>query len=295
MSDFIIWILLIFTIIIILGLYISEYSPVNLSNKEKIIHENFNPLVSSSTSQTEGASELYNWDVPNDAPAPAPETCQAPCPNKCPAPVQQTCTQAPVHATQVCGTCDITSNKDIDKYVLKSSVPACPDMSEYITKNMMNANPDLKDYILKSEVKPCEKMDISEYILKNEIPACPICPVCPECPICPVCPPEKKCKEIYNYSITDHPDYKNYISKDEVRNKYVLKHPYIEEEDNNIMNRHHKPKQQNQQNQQNQQKPTDQQTQKNPSNNKMNVENIINIINTEPDAYYAGDSLFATV
>ena len=212
MGDFIIWILLIFTIIIILGLYISEYSPVNLSNKEKVIHEYFNPLVSTSTDQTEGASELYNWDVPSDTTASTTpshkcnNTCQTPCPNKNTAPVQQTCTQAPVHATQVCSTCDITSNKDIDKYVLKSSVPACPDMSEYITKNMMNANPDLKDYILKTEIKPCEKMDISEYILKNEIPACPICPVCPECPICPVCPPEKKCREIYNYSITDHPD-----------------------------------------------------------------------------------------
>ena len=37
----------------------------------------------------------------------------------------------------VCNRCDITVNKDIDKYVLKSSVPACPDTSKYITKNMM--------------------------------------------------------------------------------------------------------------------------------------------------------------
>jgi hypothetical protein len=90
---------------------------------------------------------------------------------------------------------------------------------------MMNANPDLSDYIKKSEIKPCEKVDISKYILKSEIPACPTCPVCPECPICPICPPEKpekKCKQISEYNITEHPDMSKYMSISDV-NKYYIK------------------------------------------------------------------------
>jgi hypothetical protein len=254
MSDNIIWILLFFVFLIIIGLYVSEYTPVDLDEKEKILKlkyvtENFTPMISTTENQTEGSSELYNWPLPDNTnytePKPQPscnhscdETCQPECTQKCPPPpvpqpppppppkptcVQNTCTPQNKNLNENCYSCDITKNKDINKYVLKSSVPACPDMSEYITKNMMNAHPDLKDYILKSEIKPCEKIDTSQYILKSEIPACPTCPICPECPICPVCPPPQKCKEIFEYNISDHPDLKNYISKQELNEKYMLK------------------------------------------------------------------------
>jgi len=254
MSDTIIWLLLIFVFLVIIGLYVSEYTPVNLDEKEKIlklkyITEHFNPIVSTTDSQTEGSSELYNWPLPDNTnysenpPSSCDhncdEKCEPECPQKCPDPVpsnpvcpdpvpskpvcpENNCVQQSKNnnSNEVCQKCDITKNKDIDKYVLKSSVPACPDMSDYITKNMMNAHPDLKDYILKSEIKPCEKIDTSQYILKSQIPACPNCPICPECPICPVCPPERKCKEIFEYKITEHPDFSKYMLKSDCKSQF---------------------------------------------------------------------------
>ena len=75
MNDFIIWLLFIFVFIIIIGLYISEFTPLDLTEKEKILKlnyvvENFTPSVSSTGDQTEGASELYNWGLPDDTPPP---------------------------------------------------------------------------------------------------------------------------------------------------------------------------------------------------------------------------------
>jgi hypothetical protein len=237
MSDSIIWILFLFVFLIIIGLYISEFTPLDLDKKKDILNlqyvtENFTPLLSTTNEQTEGASELYDWPLSENIPPDKPPSCSKPppppprCtvppppPPRCnaPPPPPPSC-QSPCDIEKKpvnCVTCDITVNKDIDKYVLKSSVPACPDMSEFITKNMMNANPDLSDYILKSEIKPCDKVDISQYILKSEIPACPTCPICPECPICPICPPQKKCKEIHEYNITEHPDIHKYIKKDDI-------------------------------------------------------------------------------
>ena len=276
MNDNIIWLLLLFVFLIIVGLYISDYTPLELSNKQIIINENFSPSESNTTQQSEGASQLYNWGLPNDTqnnpppnkchntctnscpsicphkcPMPPPichnqcnKSCPMPCDQKCEAPPsiptchneckEPSCIESPkVNTNRICEYCDITLNKNIDKYVLKSSVPPCPDMSDYITKNMINSNVDLNNYILKSEIKPCDKIDISKYILKSEIPACPTCPICPECPICPVCPPfeESKCKKIYDYKITDHPDISNYVSKDTV-NKYYTKNSNIIDSEN---------------------------------------------------------------
>lgn len=234
--DNIIWLILFFVFFIIIGLYLSEYTPLNLNEKKKAVElsfitENFSPSSSSSTQQTEGASRLHGWGLPDDkkivinsAPASQP-TSPACIPPATPAtPPTPTCIQPPPKAD--CNKCDITSNKDIDKYILKSSIPPCPDMSEFITKNMMNANPDLSDYILKSEIKACEKVDTSQYILKNQIPACPTCPVCPECPICPICPPQlpqEKCKKIYEYNIREHPGIANYLSMEDISKNFIPK------------------------------------------------------------------------
>ena len=301
MSDSIIWILFIFLFIIIIGLYISDSTPLNLDDKKKILElnyitENFSPSQSTTTDQSSGSSELYNWGLPEEVKYVKKEkakechteckpACAPVCPQKCP----QTCTP-PVVKNEVCKNCDITTNKDIDKYILKSSVPACPDMSEFITKNMMNANPDLSDYIKKSEIKPCEKVDISKYILKSEIPACPTCPVCPECPICPICPPEKKCKQISEYKITEHPDMSKYMSIEDV-NKYYIKKDLIKkniiEEEDNIKNKVQSKVQSKVQNK---------------IQNKCNYSSFIdNIYEENPKpmdnliGYYAGDSLFAGV
>lgn len=244
MSDLIIWVVLIFIFLIIIGLYVSEFTPLDLNEKQKIlklnnITENFTPDISSSSEQSEGASGLYNWGLPEkkhyneNKQSPKCEhkcndECKKDCPLVCPPPKlppipEPECKVQNYQIHESCINSDITKNRDIDKYVLKSSVPPCPDMSEFITKNMMNANPDLSDYILKSEVKPCEKADYSKYILKSQIPPCPTCPICPECPICPICPEQEKCKEVHEYNIMEHPDLSNYISKEELTDKYIAK------------------------------------------------------------------------
>lgn len=79
--------------------------------------------------------------------------------------------------------CPITEHPEIDKYVLKSSIPAMPDMDKYATKNM---------------VHPC--LDPSKYVLKSEVQPSLICPPCPDLP-----------------NISKHPDFKNYIHKKHYR------------------------------------------------------------------------------
>jgi len=301
MNDFIIWLLFFFVFIIIIGLYVSEFTPLDLTEKEKILKlnyaiENFSPSVSSTNDQSEGASELYNWGLPDDIPPPRKEChheCKHTCPEKCP----QKCTNVVPHISpviphcdttnnnQVCINCDITLNKDIDKYVLKSSVPACPDMSEFIKKNMMNSSPDLNDYILKSEIKPCEKIDLTNYILKNQIPACP---TCPKCPVCPVIKPTK---QIYEYKITEHPDINNYVHKDQILNSDVVKN-YIKNNCNNSSIN----KSVNQPVSKSISKPVTNTVNK-PSCNtsKITEESTSELLKKEPLGYYVGDSLFAGV
>ena len=53
---------------------------------------------------------------------------------------------------------------------------------------------------------------MSKYILKKDIPACPNCPKCPECP---KCPKQEKCKKLFEYNITQHPEFNKYISKED--------------------------------------------------------------------------------
>lgn len=326
MSDLIIWIVLIFVFLIIIGLYISEFTPINLNEKEKILKlnyltENFTPDVSSTSEQSEGASELYHWGLPdntvyhpenNQKPKKCEHKCNNDCPRECPMrcplppplPAIPQCKEPPKKSNnESCSNCDITKNKDIDKYVLKSSVPPCPDMSEFITKNMMNANPDLSDYILKSEVKPCEKVDYSKYILKSQIPPCPNCPLCPECPICPVCPPQQKCKEIYEYNIVDHPDLSNYISKAELADKYIAKDQILNSDIvkdyiNKNCKKDDKPQQQSAQIQQKPRPSPQINMPSQPIQNKPKNENKSNnssLLGNDVMGYYAGDSLFAGV
>lgn len=109
---------------------------------------------------------------------------------------------------------------DPSKWVLKSTVPACPplpDMSKYMLKTECPPLPDMSKYVLKSSVPKCPPCisTCSKPCKIGECPPCPRprCPVvkCPEpkaCPACPVascapCPePNIQCKADYqNYNV----------------------------------------------------------------------------------------------
>lgn len=239
-SDYIIWTLLIFTFIIIIGLYVSEFKPLDISERNKIIKmndavEHFQSM-SSTNDQSKGASQYYKWGVPDNtdkydfSDKKNVKKNTTPSPKIIPSSTKTTCIEDKntINNNEICKTCDITKSNDINKYVLKSSVPACPDLSNFVHKNQMNICPDLKNYVLKSEIKACEKVDISKYILKAEIPACPTCPICPTCP---VCPEPIKCKTITEFNILEHPDIKYYLKKSDVDQNYTknddIKNNYI--------------------------------------------------------------------
>ncbi len=88
--------------------------------------------------------------------------------------------------SEFCKKCNILDYPDIDKYVLKSSVPPCPNLSDYIKKSEIppckNDNIDLNDYVKKSEIPVCknDNIDLNDYVKKNDIPKCPTCPTLPD-------------------------------------------------------------------------------------------------------------------
>jgi len=185
--------------------------------------ENFKS--SSENDIKQGASTFYDWglrdsnDIPEECdiePPPKSKSCSG---GKCLGEkntfVQNDYYIYPGEKKQEqtnCSNCNAYQCKNIDRYVLKSSVPPCPDMSEYALKSMVKPCPDLKDYVLKSRIPPCpERPDLSKYVLKSQIPACPNPVVCP---VCPVCPPAYK-------HITEDPRFKNWLIRfeDEVEEK----------------------------------------------------------------------------
>jgi hypothetical protein len=158
--------------------------------------ENFDsPDVSSENAVEGGASQLYGWGytpIAEEETRRTRRTVQRHCPHCENVYVDKTDIFVVPPTDSYCRNCDITKNKDIDKYVLKSSVPPCPDMNEYARKNELPPwfNPD--DWVRKSDIPPCATPNMRDYILKSEIPSCPLpkdCPKCPECPTCPKCPP----------------------------------------------------------------------------------------------------------
>jgi hypothetical protein len=95
--------------------------------------------------------------------------------------------------------CPACPQPDMNKYVLKSTIPPCPalpDMSNYILKSECPPVPDLSNYVLKSSIPKqnpvildCSKCNKP----KGECPPCPRprCPEvkCPEPTKCPTCAP----------------------------------------------------------------------------------------------------------
>ena len=234
-QDIIIILLIFFVLIIVFGLLIG--------GKTNVI-ESFSPDLSSGSDVQSGASQLYNWGLPNKKYDVPKEEYKCPNHNKHDTKTKcDICSKAPninnyeiifdnksspmpIDYREVCKKCDITINNDIDKYVLKASIPPSPKLDDYVTKNMIPADRNLNDYILKSEIKPCPRIDMNEYIKKSEItpcipppkcPDCPTCPSCPECPICPKCPPKQECTtKVFNYKISEHPDYEKYTPIEKV-------------------------------------------------------------------------------
>ena len=154
------------------------------------------PTESSSGEVSSGSSEYYGWGY-----TPIEENVVEPTNNekKCPE-----CNNIYIDETNICKYCnggkrdcrfaDITRNVNIDKYVLKSSVPPCPDLTEYAKKNQIPPYPfNINEWVRKSEIPPCPSCpNMDEWIRKSDVPAykrmeCPKCPVCPIAPICPKC------------------------------------------------------------------------------------------------------------
>jgi hypothetical protein len=137
-----------------------------------------------------------------------------------------------------CSKCNAPRCKNIDKYVLKSSVPPCPDLNNYILKSEIPSSPDMNNYIRKNEIPSCPTCpNMNDYIPKNQIPVCPTCPdmsdymlkskipVCEKCPTCPTCP---TCPKEYK-NITENPEFKKWlveyekIVEDKINKNYISK------------------------------------------------------------------------
>lgn len=209
------FILIIFLILLIYGLpFKRTYFNNQIADLQKeIVRENFK--TSSKTDIKQGASTFYDWglrkkdDIPKKCvinPPPKSKSCSG---GKCLGDkttyIQNDYYVYPEEKKQeqpTCGNCEAYKCKNIDRYVLKTSVPPCPDMSEYALKSMVKPCPDLKNYVLKSEIPPCpEQPDLTKYVLKSQVPACPTPVVCPDCPVCP---------PAYKY-IQDDPRFRNWL------------------------------------------------------------------------------------
>ena len=182
--------LIVISIILVLAVLLSFASCIN-----KYTNENFdNPIQSSADDVSEGASEYYGWGYnPID---PEQKKRRKRCP-KCDKLYinEHVCNVIIDESKNGCGSCDITKHPDIDKYVLKSSVPPCPDMSQYATKTMLQPQINLDDYVPKSELSSiCSTYspDNDQYILKTQ------------------CVPQVETKYV---RIEDHPDYKKILKK----------------------------------------------------------------------------------
>jgi hypothetical protein len=213
-------------VIFLLGLFGSKYLTFDNSNNPFIVENLEVPSVSSTGDVSAGASELYGWGY---TPVTKPKSSKV-VSRKC-----SSCENNYMDNIDLCVTChngnkdcrfaDITQNVDIDKYVLKSSVPSCPNLSEYAKKNMVPPYPFNKDeWIRKNEIPPCFTCpDMRDYIKKSDLPAqclcgrcgcgkcgrssikCPLAPVCPVCPLIPLISNEDN---IYNdkpSSISNYP------------------------------------------------------------------------------------------
>jgi hypothetical protein len=235
MNQLILFGIIILVALILLGIITGESQQAdkllsNVINSRNNI-EGFGPMTASLADVSSGSSTLYNWGITDTIINNTPQTyCEEE--NQTQPPPQQTCIKRSQTTNNTsndqylntCKNCDITLNKNIDKYVLKSSIKPHTNMNNYILKSEIPSCPtvNMDKYILKSEIPICPNMD--QYILKSEIPSCPTCPTCKTCPTCPTCltcpecSEQETCKKIYDYNITEHPEFNNFVSKSECEN-----------------------------------------------------------------------------
>jgi len=234
------FIFFIFLILIICGLpYRNTYYKNQIADLQKeMIKENFKS--SSKNDVEQGASTFYDWGLKKDN-----KTKQESCSNGKYLDDKKTIikndyyiypSQKKQEPPQTCNNCEAYKCKNIDRYVLKSSVPPCPDMSQYALKSMVNTCPDMSNYILKSQIPLLTNTpDMSKYVLKSQIPVCPELPdlskyvlksQIPACPNPVVYPPP-----IIN--IEEDPRFKNWFNQYQVEMKKMIDNKYITKEECN--------------------------------------------------------------
>lgn len=159
-----------------------------------------NPNTATSSEESSGSSELYGWGYGGVKDKhPRTRRHKHTCPKCDHVYLSDEICNITIDERDSCKYCDITKNKDIDKYVLKSSIPPCPDMSQYAKKSMVQPTPDMSKYILKTEIpKYCSSyiQNDDRYMLKTK------------------CRPSNPDHEIVYRDITKHPEFHKYISKD---------------------------------------------------------------------------------
>ena len=131
---------------------VPDVTPVSPSNANKNPDDQTCCLSKAKTSKSDTSDKC----VP---PAPTPKKCDAPPRCECPKPVYcPPCPKCPATCPSMC--------PDLSKYVLKSSIPPCPESK---------VDPEL--YMLRSE---CKQPDLTKYMLKSSLPnfKCPTCPPC---------------------------------------------------------------------------------------------------------------------
>jgi hypothetical protein len=140
MNQLILFGIIILVALILLGIITGESQQAdkllsNVINSRNNI-EGFGPMTASLEDVSSGSSTLYNWGITDTIINNTPQTyCEEE--NKTQPPPQQTCikrSQTTNNSSNdqylnTCKNCDITLNKNIDKYVLKSSIK--PHMSKY--------------------------------------------------------------------------------------------------------------------------------------------------------------------
>jgi|SaaInlStandDraft_1057018.scaffolds.fasta_scaffold21956_2 hypothetical protein len=153
-------------------------------------NENFNvPSISSAEDISEGASEIYGWGYTpiKSRHKKHKKEKDKDCPKE-----EKKCRKYTIH-DDICKYSDITKNVDIDKYVLKSSVPPCPDLTNYVKKDKIPPIPFNKnEWIRKSDIPPCPKINKNEWIRKDEVEPLIKKSKCPTCPVAPLVPSCKK-------------------------------------------------------------------------------------------------------
>ena len=210
-------------VMLLLCIFSSKYITFDNSDNPYIVENLDIPNVASSGDVSTGSSELYGWGYTPITKNTKRKMKKRNC---------SSCENTYIDEIDLCFTCnggnkdcrfaDITQNVDIDKYVLKSTVPSCPDLSEYAKKNQIPPLPyNPNEWIRKNEIPPCKRCpDMRNYINKSELEAhicgcggykrdTPQCPICPVAPQCPPCSDEKinyinKQNIISNYSQSDY-------------------------------------------------------------------------------------------